>query len=273
MFGRDKMISNKIKVVLTASTVFMLSVTFVSVSPVVLSAAGDWNASGTIANSPHNLSALNTDGNAEICVYCHTPHGAGSAFTGAPLWNKDANTSIAYRMYGATANDTNGSTIAGTDTLGKPASPSLACLSCHDGVSAIDSIVNAPGSGMNSKTGTKTIQTNTSTVDNGNLGGTYATLSAVDMTNDHPVSIEYIPGRAGLRATTTVLADTNDKSINTGLWVGATNVSDLLRSDRVECGSCHDPHLGYSADQSAKQVNFLRYTNTKSYLCVGCHAK
>ncbi|MDQ1264706.1 MAG: hypothetical protein QG559_1707, partial [Campylobacterota bacterium] len=96
---------------------------------------------GSISGSPHDLSgntnlASSTADNGEICVYCHTPHAANTAFTGAPLWNK-ATPSGTFTMYG--------STIAGTATDATPNSPSLACLSCHDGASAIDSIVNAPG--------------------------------------------------------------------------------------------------------------------------------
>lgn len=108
------MISNKIKLMIAAS-VFGVSTVF----------------AGSISGSPHDLSAnalldTNSSDNGEICVYCHTPHAANTAFTGAPLWNKATPTGT-FTMYG--------STIAGTNTEASPASPSLACLSCHDGVS------------------------------------------------------------------------------------------------------------------------------------------
>ena len=48
-------------------------------------------AQASIAVSKHNLTSAGlgtiktTDANTEICVFCHTPHGASSV---APLWNK-----------------------------------------------------------------------------------------------------------------------------------------------------------------------------------------
>lgn len=234
---------------------------------------------GTIAGSPHDLSAAAglasaTADNGEICVYCHTPHAANSGFNGAPLWNKE-NTAAGttYMMYGATVANTAGSTIAGTATAATPASPSLACLSCHDGISAIDSIVNAPGSGMNAISGSgNDIVTALTTSYGGNIGGTPGTSTAgtnVNLSNDHPVSIPYTAGKASLRATTFDLTSYGDANA----WVGASTISDLLRGGNVECGSCHDPHNGGLTQGVSTEVNFLRHTNANSYLCIGCHEK
>lgn len=267
MMKGDKMISNKIKVILTAS---------------VVSAA--YLFAGSIASSPHDLSAkagltTETADNGEICVYCHTPHAANTSFTGAPLWNKGNAALSSYMMYGATVANSAGTTIAGTATAATPSSPSLACLSCHDGASAIDSIVNAPGSGMRAYQTTATTDvTEIGTTYGGNIGGTVVdadnlsgtaatttstTLTTVNLSNDHPVSIGYTEGTAGLRATGYTL---------TG-WVGATTVANLLRSNKVECGSCHDPHNGGLTQGTSTEVNFLRKTNAGSALCLGCHDK
>ncbi|MDT8337667.1 MAG: cytochrome c3 family protein [Sulfurimonas sp.] len=247
------MISNKIKLMIAAS-VFSVSSAF----------------AGSISGSPHDLSAnisldSATADNGEICVYCHTPHAANTAFTGAPLWNKATPTGT-FTMYG--------STIAGTATDATPASPSLACLSCHDGVSAIDSIVNAPGSGMNAVAGTNDIVTGLTIKYGGNIGGTpgTTTVGGPNLANDHPVSIVYTEGTAGLRLKTTILTSLGD----TVAWVGASTIEDLLRgagSTQVECGSCHDPHNGGKTQGTDTEVNFLRHTNTNSYLCLGCHDK
>ena len=234
---------------------FVLSlVTVASLVVLPALAVDDWIATGKLDGTPHDLGALGVSGtNGEICVFCHTPHGAQSAFDGAPLWNKaDANAS-SFTMYGAT--------IGGTAQAAEPSSSSLACLSCHDGVSAIDSIVNAPGSGLNSITGTQKLD--------GTGGYTLVNDNAIigtTLVNDHPVSIDYTDGRASLKDSTeagTVLVG----------WVGATDVEDLLRDGKVECGSCHDPHNGYAPDQNGTQVNYLRYTNANSALCLGCHDK
>lgn len=252
------MISNKIKVILVPALVLSVATSALL--------AGAWSATGTITGSPHDLSAnatlsSATADNGEICVYCHTPHAANTAFTGAPLWNK-ATPGGTFTMYGTT--------IAGTATDATPASPSLACLSCHDGASAIDSIVNAPGSGMNAVAGTKNIVSGLSTTYGGNIGGTPGTATAgnPNLSNDHPVSIVYTAGRASLRATTVTLTD-----ITTTAWVGATTIANLLRNTKVECGSCHDPHNGYATQGTDTEVNFLRHTNAASKLCLGCHAK
>lgn len=252
------MIKNKLGIAL-ATLVLGLSSLYAGTAA---SAGGAWVVDGTIAGTPHDLSAMNTDGNGEVCVYCHTPHASNSSFSGAPLWNKADVNASSFTMYGASSAGTAGSTIANTATSATPESPSLACLSCHDGVSAIDSIVNAPGSGSGSlSTGTTNITENTTDVDNGNIGQ--------DLTNDHPVSIAYNEGTASLRATTTTLSGITGG----GEWVGATTVGDLLRNGNVECGSCHDPHNGYASDQAGDQVNYLRRTNTGSQLCLGCHDK
>lgn len=245
------MISNKIKVVLTAS--------------VICSA---YLFAGSISGSPHDLSAItgldsNSSDNGEICVYCHTPHAANTAFAGAPLWNK-ATPAGTFTMYAAT--------IGGTAQAAAPSSPSLACLSCHDGASAIDSIVNAPGSGMRAVAGSKNIVSGLSTTYGGNIGGApgVATAGNPNLSNDHPVSIIYTENRAGLRPKNTTLTTLGDNAV----WIGATTIQSLLRTDdKIECGSCHDPHNGGKVQGTATEVNFLRHTNTNSYLCLGCHDK
>ena len=102
--------------------------------------AGIGGPHGSIASGD----ASATD-NGEICIYCHTPHAANDAGP-VPIWNKPSSTQT-YLMYGATTAGMAGQTLAGTLTDATPTDQTLACLSCHDGISAIDSVVNAPGSG------------------------------------------------------------------------------------------------------------------------------
>jgi len=179
----------------------------------------------------------------EICVFCHTPHNANTGFLGAPLWNKTNSASV-YTLYGTTVG---GNTTA---TLG---AISKACLSCHDGSSAINSVVNAPGSGMGS--GTVNMNGGTTVMPAG------ATNLGTDLRNDHPVGITYdvtAPVEASLYGTATAL---------TGSWVGAVTIADLLRNGQVECSSCHEPH-------SSQFAEFLRADNANgSKLCLGCHNK
>jgi len=111
---------------------------------------------GSIANTRHNLTqagmhiAMDQVRNnyGEVCVYCHTPHGGnsgqnianGSTFR-APLWNRTIRQTT-YQTY-----DQLGTTSL-MGHVSQPGSASLTCLSCHDGQTAVDSIINMPGSGM-----------------------------------------------------------------------------------------------------------------------------
>ncbi|MDH5378791.1 MAG: cytochrome c3 family protein [Gammaproteobacteria bacterium] len=102
---------------------------------------------GGITNTRHNLTQaftpaanlmnLHRNNYYEVCVYCHTPHGANRT-AAAPLWNRTvANRS--YVMYSAQSEPT---ALGQTQT--QPGPNSLTCLSCHDGATAIDSIINMP---------------------------------------------------------------------------------------------------------------------------------
>lgn len=262
------MISNKIKLIAIAFLFVMSSGLEARIAGTSMVGSPHDLGSGSNTNIATNLAA--NEDNGEICVYCHTPHAANVGFDGAPLWNKKSPASLTYKMYGetnATANDAE--TIGGTAIDDSPTNSSLACLSCHDGVSGIDSIVNAPGSGAKSEVDNATaIQDALTTLYGGNIG---SYTSFVDLSNDHPISIVYDAAANGagvgsLKATNTALTD----------WVGADEISHLLRNGRVECGSCHDPHNGNKTDNAQgtnTEVNFLRVSNASSALCIGCHAK
>ena len=103
---------------------------------------------GSIANTRHNITISYNQGErqnmiaarndyGEICVYCHTPHGANTTIK-APIWNRTI-IPKEYVIYDKlrTLNR----------PIGSPGANSLTCLSCHDGTTAIDSIINMPGSG------------------------------------------------------------------------------------------------------------------------------
>lgn len=105
---------------------------------------------GTIGNTRHNLTQRQASGGGpagvtmdqyrndyqQVCVYCHTPHAANQNIN-APLWNRTVRTTT-YTLYTQ-------QTLSQDAT--QPGPNSLTCLSCHDGQTAVDSIVNMPGSG------------------------------------------------------------------------------------------------------------------------------
>jgi len=112
---------------------------------------------GGIANTRHNLtmSYLTNDRSAimdrfrnnyyEVCVYCHTPHGANST-AAAPLWNRTV-AKRNYILYNQDQSTSSTTYYQGTGSglkYTQPGPNSLTCLSCHDGATAIDSIINMP---------------------------------------------------------------------------------------------------------------------------------
>ncbi len=224
------------------------------------------------AGSGNTIRAQNVN---DICVFCHTPHHANTAFTGAPLWNKEA-TQATFTMYGTT--------VAGTQTDPAPNAPSKACLSCHDGATAINSIVNLPGAAALNQTYYVSMTTDGGTTWSGDgtpvtmPAGSYANVGT-DLTNDHPISIPYNAPNAdpdqnpgSLVPTTTAL---------TGTWLvkdsdgsGGPTVGDLLRNGKVECPSCHDPHADNKGTNPTHPM-FLRVVggNSGSQLCLACHQK
>ena len=237
----------------------------------LLLSAGPVMAQGTIAGSPHDLAGGNAGDNNEVCVYCHTPHAARTDIE-APLWNKPA-TGSTYTSYDS-------STVDGT--ILAVGSVSIACLTCHDGTQGVDVVINGPGSGpgtMPSSGAANNIGTDLS-----NLG--------VDLTNDHPIGIQYggfDPGGGVIDPDfrTTTGGYLQSASINgaTRWWVNTETTpntnrdkTDMILYTRdnggnaqpfVECASCHDPHLGGTDNP----VNFMRISNAGSAVCLACHVK
>lgn len=156
-----------------------------------------------IAGSDHDFSSKNWSGG-EICIVCHTPHGA-TVITDAPLWNH-ATTNNTFTPYNS--NSMNAAT-------GQPDGASKLCLSCHDGTVAIDSFGGNTGSV--------------------NMSGDKA-VGADDLDNDHPISFTYDAALASLdgELVDPTAADSNGP--------GRTIDGDLLIGSKMQCSSCHDVH-------------------------------
>ena len=222
----------------------------------------------------------------EVCVFCHTPHGSDTAAP-VPLWNKVLGAPGSYTQYSTLQTPTFDSTEAPVGSV------SLACLSCHDGTQAMDVVINLPGSGGYNAAGAP-IDPLTSSV----MITSPVPLLGTDLTNDHPISMQY--GGGGPLATDAdgtfagTLGDTDfvapeKATVNTNpIWwvdspvgtVGTREKTDMIlyaRADLgtvhpfVECGSCHDPHNDTSAGPTS--VEFLRINNTASQICTTCHVK
>jgi len=235
------------------------------------------------------------DSMGRVCVFCHTPHHAetnlGKTDT-APLWNRDA-TQLVYQPYqwvtpANTGTDADPIAFAILDPL---AGPSRLCMSCHDGVVAVDE----HGPAM-AQTGTHTVTARA------NLGA--------DLTQTHPIGFSYvdirnrrnaIAGNAsagdteivdpekGFASAITVTADT---AANQGTYNAVTRntgankrIKDVLFGGSImTCASCHEVHNKENATQEAftgvngsdttKAPNYFLYAKeANSLICLSCHVK
>lgn len=153
------------------------------------------SAMAQITGTDHDFSGRGWGTN-EICVFCHAPHNTSTTVAGAPLWNH-AVTTQTFTMYSSSTLNATGQTVDGVSKL---------CLSCHDGLTAIDSY--GTRSGTNMVTGSAAIGTN--------LG------------NDHPIGFAYNAALVGL--------DSGLKTPPTTLpRYGAGN-------EKLECATCHNVH-------------------------------
>lgn len=261
-----------------------------------------------IRNTRHNLGTGGVAGNnqfsgtEEICVFCHTPHGAASGAGNPPLWNK-ALPSSTYQVYNTSVSSTiDGATAVDGVSGSAVGSVSIACLSCHDGTQAMNNFINQPGSGGfvpggALMAGTWTAGTGPTPVDvvTGRLGSGVANLGT-DLRNDHPIGIQYCGGgingadgtgscRDGdfVTPSNTVIAGTRVFWVETG-GNSTRNKSDMILYNRdfgagaapagigpsVECASCHDPHV---ENVGGSNPTFLRVSNAQSAVCLSCHVK
>jgi predicted CXXCH cytochrome family protein len=261
-------------------------------SGLVFSTAANAQAVTGIRTTKHNLGTTGQTGNnqfsgtAEVCVFCHTPHGADTSAS-VPLWNRTLPSPSSFTTYDS----------LGTSTLdGKTApvgSVSIACLSCHDGVTSMSAVINAPGSG---RTGDATWQAGTwsgANQTNGAIAAGLITNIGQDLRNDHPIGIQYGGGGVSAAAPTAATTDPDFRTpasqligTDTRVWWVDTEATpnnsrqktDMMLYTRsgaytnqaspepfVECASCHDPHT--------TNATFLRIQNTGSAVCLACHVK
>jgi predicted CXXCH cytochrome family protein len=193
-----------------------------------------------IRSTLHNLSA--TSRNAvraetldEVCVFCHTPHGA---YKSRPVWNRNLayqdSTSL-YALYASTTLDA---------SVVRPTGASKLCLSCHDGTLAIGSLMNLDAQ----RPASVTMQGGVVTMPPGR------TLLGTDLRNDHPVSM-----------TPDVALDPEIRLPPPGDAVRLREGLTPGTKDTVQCTSCHDPHLA--------TFKFLVKDNTRGAVCLTCHDK
>lgn len=235
---------------------------------------------GTAGNRTVYLatSGAGNEASGEVCVFCHTPHGASAS---APLWNRQMATAGAYSPYTSSTLD-----APGANADRQPKGISLACLSCHDGTIAIDALRNAPGSGnYNTDAPTRTWVFAAGIGTDNKLAAGVTNLTQ-DLRTQHPISIEYPNYSEGVydpkfytpTATHSSLAqyfddDTDSKMDDNEVRLYVTNSNAKVY---VECASCHNPHGTEGSPAGPDGTNFatfLRKSNVNSALCTTCHIK
>ena len=241
-----------------------------------------------------------TAGADQVCIFCHTPHNASPS---VPLWNKVIDPLTypgqinAYRLY--TSSKSLSTTVRNSSITAN--SESMLCLTCHDGKTAINVLHNTRvrettvnGDGIiDFGVGASAIDPQSmgdlsfsGSMFPSNLGATRDADGKIDdpyngtnLTDDHPIGFSYdgVWGEPGKSANLRTLADAK---INGLRFFGASQ-------DRVECSSCHNPHVYYGsylnggaryAIPGATQpyldrTPFLVRDNNGSALCLGCHIK
>lgn len=201
-------------------------------------------------DNPHNLSSRSSTPGGEtdykasnetqICIFCHTPHGARSV---APLWGRPDSTETFNIRAGLQISN---STIVNTTLYGNTTDPneypngaSKLCLSCHDGVTALGILSDGHEIEMVSS----------------------GLPAAINLTTSHPVSFVY------------------NEAVKNFLgasykWPTTAYLESRLGKSWVQCTTCHQPHqdtraggtdLPFWRDMTADQD--IAYDN----ICSGCH--
>lgn len=275
---------------------------------------------GSIGNTRHNLTQRQSSGGGpggaamdqyrndygEICVYCHTPHGANTTID-APLWNR----TIKVQNY-QTYDELGTSSLTPGSVSDTPGASSLTCLSCHDGQVAIDSVINMPGPGKYNKDQETTSsttwlqeqwaglnvrsgigpQSHLTLVECMGCHATGAALGAgatdfdsfyigTDLKNDHPVGVTFPTTSADFNQPAATKGTSKYFDNNTNGRMEPAEVRTY--NSKVECASCHDPHgvpvgstpgiQGTRTSTVSFNKTFLRVQNDNSALCMTCHIK
>jgi len=242
-------------------------------------------AKENVRMTKHNLSTnpnILAQGTTEVCIFCHTPHGGDTTVGGgaAPLWNRTLS-SATYVLYDSPNFD--------GISKGQPQGVSKACLSCHDGTVAFDSLINFGGSGSTPNiTGFNGALVDPTTKAFKASAGPFPNLGYPlqggnpDLSNDHPISMEIPCGKDPQFDEVCNNLTAGDNATQSPaqvkyLFRGASStlpgdIRDRIRAyptvsgkAYIECASCHNPHEASrpgndgSTATDTNNSRFLRY--------------
>lgn len=251
-----------------------------------------------IRNTKHNFSStvtpnilgggdtrtVKSQGESEICVFCHTPHGSNTVDKG-PLWNREIPASSTYTVYSSGSIDS---------SIQQPNGVSKLCLSCHDGSIAIGSVRNRAGSGGFQAAAIPMTGTGSGGVmaPGEGTGSGYTRFLGKDLSNDHPISLTY---NQALFTADTEMRDPTQNPIKVRGLTPRPGKQDIhlqpqnmanptADTGQVQCVSCHDPHIRDTTNENIKflRLNRLQKTQpdgsntflpTSDIICLACHTK
>ena len=245
-------------------TMNLLTLTVVTGSLLTLTARAG------IVGSPHDFHSAtwNTDASDPntVCSVCHTPHHGDNTYI--PLWSH-ATTVQGFTMY-----STNTVAVSNMKAVpsSQPTGASMACLSCHDGVTAI----NTYGGVNRNITHGGAAQP---------LGPGNSATIGTDLTHSHPISFTYDLNLVGTGPNQDQWLWNPDSTEvlqpDGGLWGPANSykINDFLLggNHRVECTSCHDIHNQVGTPYGPNNLKLVKIVGTQagvgSLLCRSCHNK
>lgn len=258
----------------------------------LLFSAGAAHAKGpqNVFNTPHNLSALPggtgdgwiADNEQGVCLFCHTPHGGSPT---GPLWNRSNPTGAAFQHYNSA---TLSNTLRALSATRPVNDESLLCLSCHDGAMFVNQVINPSNANGGNQPKFGGIDMSMSDLI---LFGTFnesiigdskdafgnSTGSSRDLRDDHPISFSYylVQTEVGMDAKLEPVATAEGRGVR--FFPIGKDADGTQSTKRLECSSCHDPHVDYDAYQDgtgdAAFTPFLVTSNGASRLCLACHIK
>ena len=264
-----------------------------------------------VLNSKHNLSATATTqpyapartvtavSETQICVFCHTPHGATTADAGGgavigQLWNRRVPATTSYTGY--TSSSLDAATIQ-AGYSGQPGGSSKLCLSCHDGtlsvatVNVINGATGSPGVNIPMTGGITTLPAGTYGATSG-----FTPVIGADLRNDHPISVDFT---STLAARDGELRPVNNNALQNWQSGGVDIIgkrgpgyrpvlplegTGAGGTGQVQCSACHNPHIVETDTTKGNQM-FLRtnrfqeatptgtYSQANDIICLGCHEK
>lgn len=184
-------------------------------------------AGGAANGNKHDFSVgsgapISSSSETRVCIFCHTPHGASAQST---LWNRPAPVGAGAFNLNASGTLVIKGTAKGlsgydnTDITAYPNGATRLCMSCHDGVVAIGTVLTGFIAGGD------TIRTALVHGVNPNM--------RIDLATSHPVSFKYDAA---------VVTEINNVKGAGKYGLPVLTDVPLDGGSRMQCTTCHDPH-------------------------------